>query len=323
MTTKKTLSGNILITGGTGTLGRAILRTARSEGWSARFTVYSRDEVKQSQLRALFPEIRTILGDVRDRDRLGVAFAGHDIVIHAAAMKRIPEAEEQTSECVATNVNGSANVILAAMAAGVRRCVGISTDKAVQAINAYGASKLLMEKMFQSAPKSPTHFTVCRYGNVVASRGSVIPIWRKLAAAGKPLTITDGRMTRFWMSESDAVSLVVEALHCDPGTVLIPKMKSLTLREMAELVAPGAPLTEIGLRPGEKIHEMLVHSDEAPYCSNGKPGLLQLSPATGPKTGTVPPGFRYTSDLAPHLDAPAFLAMVDEAEASPELGTNV
>lgn len=302
-----TLQGNILITGGSGTLGQAIIRRAEAEGWDCRFTVYSRGENLQAQMRAAFPRVRYVLGDVRDADRLAVAMAGHDIVIHAAAMKRIPEAEAQPSECHATNVQGSLNVARAAARAGVARVVGVSTDKACAATTAYGASKLAMEKIFQAQPAGGPIFTLVRYGNVVASRGSVIPIWRQQAAAGLPLTITDRRMTRFWMSVDEAVDLVLSGLdpyYLSHGEILVKKMRALPVAELAEIIAPGHPIKEIGLRSDEKIHEDLVHPGEAAFSM----GSLFLIGPRGER------GQTYRSDTAPRLTPDQFLVMLAAAE---------
>lgn len=300
------MQGNILITGGAGTLGRAIIRRAESEGWDAQFTVYSRSEFLQAQMRSLFPRVRYILGDVRDYDRLSASIAGHNTVIHAAAMKRLPDCEVHSSECYLTNVVGSENVLRACLANGVQRCVGISTDKACRATTAYGASKLLLEKLFQANGDKGTIFSLVRYGNVVASRGSVIPLWRKQAAEGQPLTVTDFGMTRFWMAESDAVSLILKAFEAPQGTITIPQMKSLSIVEMARIIAPGSDLKEVGLRSIEKRHEDLVHEEE---------GIIKTSThfIVQPKGGET--GHRYTSEIAPRLRADEFVAMLREAEA--------
>lgn len=300
------LSGNILITGGSGTLGHAIVRTAEREGWDAQFTIYSRSELRQSQMRAKHPKCRYVLGDVRDYERTAAAIAGHDLVIHAAAMKRIPECEAQPTECYATNVIGSMNVARACIQHGVTRCIGISTDKACRAVTAYGASKLAMEKLFQAQP-GPCIFTLVRYGNVVASNGSVIPIWRKQAANNEPLTITARYATRFWMAPSDAVRLIVSAAQQVPGSILVPKMKSLALYEMAHIIAPGAAQVDTGLRSIEKIHEDLLHWDE-PSDDIGEHFLIHAG-ARG--------GHEYTSDgpSDQQLASDQFLAMLAEAES--------
>ena len=299
-----TLTGNILITGGSGTLGHAIVRTAQAAHWDCRITVYSRSELRQAAMRAQYPQLRYVLGDVRDYDRLAAAMAGHDMVIHAAAVKRIPEAEQQPINCYETNVIGSMNVARAAIASGVRRVIGISTDKACHAITAYGASKLAMEKLFQAQPGTATIFTLCRYGNVVASNGSVIPIWREQARLGKALTVTDPRATRFWMAESDAVRTIEHAAEMPHGTVTIPKMRSLSLQEMAHIVAPDAPLYVTGWRSVEKVHEDLVCEDER--ASETFDHIILSSVGSG--------RINYNSADAPRLSRDAFLAMLDECE---------
>ncbi len=296
---------NIFITGGSGTLGHAIVRTAEREGWDCTFTIYSRSELRQAQMRQKHPRCRYIVGDVRDVSALSTAVVGHDLVIHAAAMKRIPECEAQPVECYETNVMGSMNVVRACIWGGVRQCIGISTDKACRAVTAYGASKLAMEKLFQAQRDGPCIFTLVRYGNVVASNGSVIPIWRDKAARGEPLPITDKRCTRFWMAPSQAVQLVQEAATRSAGVIVVPKMGSIELVTMAEYVAPGARTVEIGLRSCEKIHEDLIHEDEP--CGE-----------TGQRFWIYPHGelgHRYTSETAPRLTKDQFLAMLAEAES--------
>jgi len=298
------LSGNILITGGSGTLGHAIVRASIAERWDCAITIYSRSELRQSQMRQQHPHLRYVLGDVRDYERLAAAVAGHDLVIHAAAVKRIPEAEAQPVNCYETNVIGSMNVVRACNAGNVKRCVGISTDKACRSITAYGASKLAMEKLFQ-AQSGPCVFTLCRYGNVVASNGSVIPLWRKQAEQGQPLTVTDPEMTRFWMAESDAVIAIESAAHRSAGSIHVPKMRSLSLAEMAHIIAPGVEIKTTGLRSIEKRHEDLVHADEP--AGEGTVSFC-ITPSGAPS------GLSYTSYDAPRLMPSAFRAMLAEAE---------
>lgn len=299
------LSGNILITGGSGTLGHAIVRTALAEKWDCSFTIYSRSELRQAQMRQRHSSLRYVLGDVRDSERLNAAVAGHDVVIHAAAVKRIPEAEQQPINCYETNVIGSMNVVRACIAGGVKRCIGVSTDKACRAITAYGASKLAMEKLFQAQHTGSCIFTLVRYGNVVASNGSVIPLWRKQAEQGKPLTVTDPEMTRFWMGESDAVIAIMSAAHRSPGSIHVPKMRSLSITEMAHIIAPDAPIQTVGLRSIEKQHEDLVHEDEL-----ANEGTVSFCIDAHGKRG-----YSYTSYTAPRLTPQAFRAMLAEAEA--------
>lgn len=297
---------NILITGGSGTLGNAIVRTALAEKWDCAFTIYSRSELRQAQMRQRYGSLRYVLGDVRDAERLGAAVAGHDVVIHAAAVKRIPEAEQQPVNCYETNVIGSMNVVRACIAGGVKRCIGISTDKSCRAVTCYGASKLAMEKLFQAQINTPTIFTLVRYGNVVASNGSVIPLWRKQAEMGQALTVTDPDMTRFWMGESDAVRVIQEAAGCSPATIVVPRMRSLTLAEMARIIAPGTPITTVGLRSVEKRHEDLIHVDEP--ADDPRDDYFYLGPRA---IGSM----SYTSYDAPRLTPQAFRAMLAEAEA--------
>jgi len=301
------LTGAILITGGSGTLGHAIARAARAEGWDCRITIYSRSELRQAEMRARYPECRFVLGDVRDYDRLAAAMAGHDLVIHAAAMKRIPECEAQPGECYATNVGGSQNVVRAALAAGVARVVGISTDKACAAITTYGASKRLMEGLFQAASER-TVFTLCRYGNVLASNGSVIPIWRQQADRGEPLTITDRRMTRFWMTERQAVRTIELAAGVHAGAIVVPKMGALDILDVARYAVGTHHIqtVETGLRSTEKLHEDLVHPYES--ADNQAGNFLIFAGAPG--------GITYTSETAPRIDRHTFLAMLAESEAA-------
>lgn len=301
-----TLSGNILITGGSGTLGHAIVRTALQEHWDCTFTIYSRSELRQAQMRQAYPSLRYVLGDVRDYDRLAAAVSGHDLVIHAAAVKRIPEAEQQPINCYETNVIGSMNVVRACIAGGVTRCVGVSTDKACRAITAYGASKLAMEKLFQAQVEQPCLFTLVRYGNVVASNGSVIPLWREQAKQGQPLTVTDPEMTRFWMGESDAVRTIEWAVEREQGTIVVPRMRSLSMAELAHIIAPGAELKTIGLRSIEKKHEDLIHTDEQ-ASSWGEFFVLNSHDDTT--------CLSYTSYNALRLTPTEFRRMLAEAEA--------
>lgn len=312
-----TLSGNILITGGSGTLGHAIVRTAMAERWDCTFTIYSRSELRQAQMRQRYSNLRYVLGDVRDAERLTAAVAGHDLVIHAAAVKRLPDAEQQPINCYETNVIGSINVVRACIAGGVKRCVGISTDKACKAISAYGASKLAMEKLFQAQADSPCTFTLCRYGNVVASNGSVIPLWRKQAEQGQPLTVTDPEMTRFWMGESDAVQLIAETARWSTGVVVVPRMRSLSLYELAQIVAPGVKVVTTGLRSVEKRHEDLVHVDE-PSVKTADRYIIASDLGIRQEDDTmlwVTTGNSYTSYDAPRLAPAEFRRMLAEAES--------
>ena len=299
------LHGSVLITGGSGTLGQAIVQWAQEHRRNCTFTIYSRSELRQAEMAAQFPHLRYVLGDVRDEAQLFAAVAGHDIVIHAAAMKRLPECEANPQECIQTNVVGSMNVARAAIKGRVHKVVGISTDKACAAITTYGASKRAMEGIFQQASTHNTAFTLVRYGNVVASNGSVVPLWRKQARDGHPLSITGSHMTRFWMSRWDAVKLIDRALMMEPGTISVPKMGSLSIREMASIVAPGSPVVEIGLRSCEKIHEDLIHRDESAIDD----GLHYYTIDTHHEST----GITFTSQNARKLTSEEFLAMLEAA----------
>lgn len=299
------ISGNVLITG-CGTLTKAILTVAKRESWSAKFTVYSRSELTQSQVRSRFPDARFVIGDVRDYERLEAAVAGHDIVVHGAAMKRIPECEQQPDECWKTNVLGSSNVARACNATGVSRCVGISTDKACRATTMYGASKLALEKIFRAQTGSCV-FTLVRYGNVVASRGSVIEIWRKQNERGEAITFTDRNMTRFWMSPFKAVELLLRASLQQQGDILIPKMGAMTLGDTAVAVFrhdQPVEFLEVGLRSEEKHDEDLVHPNE--YAIEMDRYFIVA------RRGTL--GHIYSSDTAARLTRDKFREMLADSE---------
>ena len=303
-----TIGGRILITGGTGSIGHAIIERAEREGWPAEFVVYSRDEVKQAAMADAHPGVRFRLGDVQDADALGRSMRGVDVVIHAAAYKRVPEAERETMACVGANVVGSMVVLKTALqSSSVHTVIGISTDKACSPINAYGQSKALMERLFQSAARgSDVRFVLTRYGNVLASRGSVIPALRAQAAAGGPITITDPAMTRFWLTLDDAVDLIVAAAHAPTGTITIPRSDAATMATVAEAVAPGVPTRVVGVRDGEKRHEELLNVHEGQYCDASGPHL-RLWPMSGPPTFDM---VRYRSDEAPRIPTIEFAAIV-------------
>lgn len=260
----------VLVTGGTGSFGKKFTRLMLDEIHPAKIIIYSRDELKQHEMREAGyddPRLRYFIGDVRDRDRLVRAFHGVDIVVHAAALKQVPACEYNPSEAIKTNILGSSNVIDAALDAGVERVIALSTDKAVNPVNLYGATKLAAEKLFiQSnayAAGTRTRFSCVRYGNVVGSRGSVIPVFLKQRAAGK-ITITDERMTRFWISLEQGVRFVISCLEqMHGGEVFVPKIPSMRVTDLAAVVAPEAKIDIIGIRPGEKLHEVLISEDEA------------------------------------------------------------
>jgi len=263
-----------LITGGTGSFGSAFVRKIISEKHKVRrLVIYSRDELKQYQMSQEFPQtkdgaIRYFIGDVRDEDRLKLAFKNIDIVIHAAALKQVPTAEYNPTECIKTNVLGAQNVIAASLASNVKKIIALSTDKAAAPINLYGATKLCSDKLFVAANNltgaEDTKFAVVRYGNVMGSRGSVIPFFEKQRSKGY-LPITDDRMTRFNISLDEGIDMVTHALgNAIGGEIFIPKLPSYNIMDLAKAIAPGVPTKIVGLRPGEKIHEEMITSADAP-----------------------------------------------------------
>ena len=264
-------SASILITGGTGSLGKSLIEYLLRETKVRRVAIFSRDELKQQHLRNQLqedPRLSWFVGDVRDLDRLKRAFHGVDFVIHAAALKQVDTGEYNPMEFIKTNVLGSQNVIDASIDAGVKRVVALSTDKASSPINLYGATKLTADKLFVAANNYSfsygTTFSVVRYGNVMGSRGSVIPFFRDIAAQGKPLPITDLRMTRFWISIDSAVKFVIDSLEMMTGGELyVPKIPSMKIIDLAQAIAPGTKLKEIGMRPGEKLHEEMISADDS------------------------------------------------------------
>ncbi len=262
---------SVLITGGTGSLGKSLVRYFLDHTNARRVIIYSRDELKQHAMRIEFqdnPRLRWFLGDIRDLERLKRAFHNVDFVIHAAALKQVDTGEYNPMEFIKTNVLGSQNVIDASIDSGVKRVVALSTDKASSPINLYGATKLTADKLFVAANNYSfsygTIFSVVRYGNVMGSRGSVIPFFKSLADQGKPLPITDLRMTRFWISIDQAVKFVVDSLDVMTGGELyVPRIPSMKITDLAKAVAYNAELVEIGMRPGEKLHEEMISADDS------------------------------------------------------------
>jgi len=262
---------SILITGGTGSFGRQFVRLALQRFKPRRLVVYSRDELKQYEMQQELnaPCMRYFLGDVRDRDRMVQAMRGIDIVIHTAALKQVPAAEYNPMECVKTNVYGAQNVVAAAIENEVERVVALSTDKAANPINLYGATKLVSDKLFVAgnnlAGGHKTRFAVARYGNVVGSRGSVVPLFRELLAkGGRELPITDPRMTRFWITLRQGTEFVLKSLErMRGGETFVPKIPSARITDLAEAMAPGVSTKVIGIRPGEKLHEVMCPKDDS------------------------------------------------------------
>jgi UDP-N-acetylglucosamine 4,6-dehydratase len=268
----------ILVTGGTGSFGRRFIETVLRRYDPRKVIVYSRDELKQSdmqiELREQFDEatvakMRFFLGDVRDRERLTLALRGVDIVIHAAALKQVPAAEYNPSECIHTNVLGAENVVWASLSNGVKQVVALSTDKACNPTNLYGATKLASDKTFVAANNLSgdigTRFCVVRYGNVVGSRGSVVPLYRRLLSQGATeLPVTDPRMTRFWITLNEGVDFVLSSLTMmRGGEIFVPKIPSMAMPDLVKAMSPTAAMKVIGIRPGEKLHEIMISADDA------------------------------------------------------------
>jgi UDP-N-acetylglucosamine 4,6-dehydratase (inverting) len=305
------LSGSsILVTGGTGSFGKAFIREVLDNHDPRRIVIYSRDELKQYECRNLFdndPRLRWFIGDIRDLHRLNRAMHGVDHVVHAAALKQVDTAEYNPWEFVKTNIIGSQNVIEACIDAGVKKVVALSTDKASSPINLYGATKLTADKLFITgnhyAAAYPTRFSVVRYGNVMGSRGSVIPFFRKLGEAGESLPITDLRMTRFFITLPQAVKFVLDSFEMmDGGELYVPRIPSMKITDLAQAVVPGAAMHNSGLRPGEKLHEEMISAEEGRRALRiGDRYVLQPDLASWgyepPSDGKpMPEGFRYTSD---------------------------
>ncbi len=262
---------SVLITGGTGSFGKQFAKTILEKYKPKRLIIYSRDELKQYEMAQELnsPCLRYFIGDVRDLPRLQQAFRGVDYVVHAAALKHVPAAEYNPIECIKTNILGAENVILAALEQGVHRVIALSTDKAANPINLYGATKLASDKLFVAANNlvgsSNTRFAVVRYGNVVGSRGSVIPFFLKLVASGaQEIPITDTRMTRFWITLEQGVNFVIDTFdRMQGGEIFVPKISSMKITDLAETVAPGKKMKIVGIRPGEKLHEVMCPADDS------------------------------------------------------------
>lgn len=297
----------VLVTGGTGSFGKRFVTTALALSKAKKVIVFSRDELKQSEMAAHFKDdrIRFFLGDVRDPQRLQRAFHGVDVVVHAAALKQVPTLEYNPFEAILTNVMGAQNVIGAAIDQGVKKVVALSTDKAANPINLYGATKLCSDKLFIAgnsyAAAADTRFSVVRYGNVVGSRGSVIPFFLEKRKTGV-LPITDERMTRFWLTLDQGIRLVLRALtDMQGGEIFVPKIPSMRVMDLARAVAPECTTRVVGIRPGEKLHEALITEDEA--ARGLDLGDVYLIKPNFPLWGNprwegkaMPPEFRYTSD---------------------------
>ena len=324
------LSGTqILVTGGTGSFGRAFVRHVLEHHRPSRLIVFSRDELKQYEMAqdfptSRFPCMRYFIGDVRDQPRLETAMRGVDFVIHAAALKHVPIAEYNPMECIRTNITGAENVATAAMRAKVKKVVALSTDKAANPINLYGASKLASDKIFVAtnhlSGEGGTRFSVVRYGNVLGSRGSVIPYFRKLIAEGATsLPITDPRMTRFWITLRQGVQFVISSLaNMQGGEVFVPKLPSMLMTDLAKALAPHLPHDIIGMRPGEKIHEVMIPGElsQATIELNDRyiimPSFSEWGAYVKPAgSKAVADGFCYSSDSnTDYLDAERLFSLL-------------
>ncbi len=322
---------SILVTGGTGSFGKKFIKVLLEKYKPKKVIVYSRDELKQFEMQQVFNDecMRYFIGDVRDEKRLARAMEGVDYAVHAAALKQVPAAEYNPMECIKTNVQGAQNVIDAAIACNVQKVIALSTDKAANPVNLYGATKLCSDKLFSAANNlvgaRSTRFAVVRYGNVVGSRGSVVPFFKKLIAEGaKELPITDPRMTRFWLRLEDGVEFVLKNFQrMQGGEIFIPKIPSMRITDLCEAIAPGVPTKIIGIRPGEKLHEVMCPADlyydtlEFPDHFVIKPaapmlGVDYAKNALGEEGRPVSDGFAYDSGSNPH-----FLTVEELREMNP------
>jgi UDP-N-acetylglucosamine 4,6-dehydratase len=328
-----TLQGKtVLVTGGTGSFGTKLLEVLLERHEPEAIRVYSRDELKQSELRRRFVDdddrIRCLIGDVRDLSRLSRAMRGVDVVVHAAALKQVPACEYNPFEAVQTNVVGAENVVSAAIDNDVPLTIALSSDKAVNPVNLYGATKLCAEKIVTQgntySGHSAARFASVRYGNVVGSRGSVIPLFKAQAPTGV-LTITDERMTRFWITLQQAVDFVLNSLgRMGGGEIFVPRIPSMRVVDMAQALAPDAEHRIVGIRPGEKLHEVLLTEDEARHALETESGFVILPehaswPIRPIEDGQpLPAGFHYSSDQNDHwLDVDELREMASGVLAAP------
>jgi UDP-N-acetylglucosamine 4,6-dehydratase len=303
----------VLVTGGTGSFGQAFVRKVLTTRSPKKLIIFSRDECKQYEMRNALGDdrrLRFFIGDIRDKDRLYRAFHDVDIVVHAAALKQVPAAEYNPLEFIKTNVMGAANIVDAAIDRGVSKVIALSTDKAANPINLYGATKLCSDKVFVTAnsyvgQSDKTSFSIVRYGNVVGSRGSVIPLFTEMRKGGV-LYLTDERMTRFWLTLEQGVNFVLNSLEeMHGGEIFVPKIPSMRLTELAKAIGPECRLEFTGIRPGEKLHETLIPRDESPWCLEFpnyyviEPNQLWWQPdkLVNSEGKRVSDGFRYRSDL--------------------------
>lgn len=300
---------SILITGGTGSLGKSLVSRLLADTNARRVIIFSRDELKQSNMRNEAAEdsrVRWFIGDIRDLERLKRALHGVDFVIHAAALKQVNTGEYNPMEFIKTNVIGSSNVIEACIDSGVKKVVALSTDKASSPINLYGATKLTADKLFVAAnsysSSYSTTFSVVRYGNVIGSRGSVIPYFRELSSKGLSIPVTDKRMTRFWITLEQATQFVLESFdQMSGGELYVPRIPSIRIVDLAKAIAPNSPIEEIGMRPGEKLHEEMISFDDSRRTTfvGDRYVVSPVVPSSSysfPQGEMVPDGFIYQSN---------------------------
>lgn len=297
----------ILITGGTGSFGKKCIEILLQHYKPKRLIVFSRDELKQFEMQQFFSPrkydcMRYFIGDVRDKERLYRAFSGVDYIIHAAALKQVPAAEYNPTECIRTNITGAENIVNVAADCSVKKVVALSTDKAVAPVNLYGTTKLCSDKLFIAANSytgCKTVYSVVRYGNVMGSRGSVIPLFIKKRDEGAPLPITDARMTRFWITLEQSVRMVLRSFElAGGGEILVPKIPSMKIIDLAKAIAPGLDTMEVGIRPGEKLHETMITAEDSRHTIDiGQYYVIkpETLPYRGPSGTAVPEGFGYNS----------------------------
>lgn len=326
---------SVLVTGGTGSFGKHFLKTVLERYKPRRIIIFSRDELKQSDMALEFPMdrypfIRYFIGDVRDRDRLDMALRDVDYVVHAAALKQVTTAEYNPFECIRTNVFGAENIVYAALRRNVKKVIALSTDKAANPVNLYGASKLASDKIFVAANNlsgaDGTKFSVVRYGNVFGSRGSVVPFFRKLVADGaQSFPITDPRMTRFWITLNQGVNFVLSSMEMmRGGEIYVPKIASTTITDIATLINPKIAQHIVGIRPGEKLHETMIPADDSHWTVDMKDRYVILASfATAAREAylargatAVAEGFSYASDSNPEaLDVRGLQTLLQMAYA--------
>jgi UDP-N-acetylglucosamine 4,6-dehydratase/5-epimerase len=325
----------VLVTGGTGSFGHHFVKTVLKQYKPRKLIIFSRDELKQYEMQqsygnAEYPCMRYFIGDVRDRDRLDLAMRDVDYVVHAAALKQVPTAEYNPLECIHTNIMGAENVVYAALRRNVKKVIALSTDKAANPINLYGASKLAADKIFVAANNlagaDGTRFAVVRYGNVFGSRGSVVPFFKKLAESGaSELPITDERMTRFWITLTQGVNLVLSSMEMSRGgEIYVPKIPSTTITGLATLLGPQLPQKVVGIRPGEKLHETMIPADDSHWTLELEDRFVILASFAAASReaylnrGAKPvcEGFSYSSDNNPEqLDVRGLQLLLREAYA--------